>query len=157
MAIQISSAAGYGGKVMKAIILAAGLGRRMRPLTDHTHKTLLPIAGTTILHRLLGSLRDCDVRDVCIVTGYRSEDLALAMAHEFSDLNVEFVHNPQYDTTNNVFSMALALETISVDDDILWWSRISSLIPESWSRSCTHVTGMRLWLTSTTRDSMAPW
>ena len=104
---------------MKAIILAAGLGRRMRPLTNHTHKTLLPIAGTTILHRLLGSLRDCDVRDVCIVTGYRRQDLQLAITHEFNDLNVEFVDNPQYETTNNVFSMALALESISVDDDVL--------------------------------------
>ena len=105
---------------MKAIILAAGLGRRMRPLTNTTHKTLLPIAGTTILHRLLGSLRDCDVRDVCIVTGYRKDDLAPRhYAANSTDLNIEFVDNPQYETTNNVFSMALALESISVDDDIL--------------------------------------
>jgi histidinol-phosphate/aromatic aminotransferase/cobyric acid decarboxylase-like protein/choline kinase len=104
---------------MKAIILAAGLGRRMRPLTDQTHKTLLPIAGTTILNRLLTSLRDCDVRDICVVTGYRSEELTRAVRDHVSDLNVEFVHNPQYEVTNNVFSMALALESISVDDDIL--------------------------------------
>ncbi|MGD0380555.1 MAG: aminotransferase class I/II-fold pyridoxal phosphate-dependent enzyme [Acidimicrobiales bacterium] len=104
---------------MKAIILAAGLGRRMQPLTDQTHKTLLPIAGTTILNRLLGSLRDCDVRDICIVTGYRSQDLVHAVKGEFSDMQVEFVHNPQYEVTNNVFSMALALENTTVDDDVL--------------------------------------
>ncbi len=104
---------------MKAIVLAAGFGRRMRPLTNQTHKTLLPIAGTTILNRLLGSLQDCDVRDFCIVTGYRRQDLVLAISREFPDLNVEFVHNPRYEVTNNVFSMALALESISVDDDIL--------------------------------------
>lgn len=56
---------------MKAIILAGGLGRRMRPLTDERHKTLLPIAGTTILRRILDSLRLYGVQDVCIVTGYR--------------------------------------------------------------------------------------
>jgi histidinol-phosphate/aromatic aminotransferase/cobyric acid decarboxylase-like protein/CTP:molybdopterin cytidylyltransferase MocA len=104
---------------MKAIILAAGIGRRMQPLTEHTHKTLLPIAGTTILDRLLGSLRDCDVRDVCIVTGFRADQLRRAVADGFPDLNVEYVHNPQYEVTNNVFSMALALESIAVDDDIL--------------------------------------
>jgi len=104
---------------VKAIILAAGVGRRMRPLTNQTHKTLLPIAGTTILSRLLGSLRDCGVRDICMVTGYRSEELTRAVKDQFPDLNVEFVHNPQYEVTNNVFSMALALESISIDDHIL--------------------------------------
>ncbi len=104
---------------MKAIILAAGLGRRMRPLSDSTHKTLLPIAGTTILDRLLASLRDCGVSDICMVTGYRSEELTRFVRDRFPDLNVEFVHNARYETTNNVFSMALALESITVDDDIL--------------------------------------
>ncbi|MGH9056379.1 MAG: NTP transferase domain-containing protein, partial [Acidimicrobiales bacterium] len=104
---------------MKAVILAAGLGRRMRPLTDHTHKALLPIAGTTILDRLLGSLRDCNVHDICIVTGYRAEQITKAVEGGFADLNVEYVHNAQYETTNNIFSMALACENISLDDDIL--------------------------------------
>ena len=108
-----------GGEPMKAIILAAGLGRRMRPLSDSTHKTLLPIAGTTILDRLLASLRDCGVSDICMVTGYRSEELTHFVRDRFPDLNVEFVHNARYETTNNVFSMALALESITVDDDIL--------------------------------------
>lgn len=104
---------------MKALILAAGVGRRMRPLTDETHKTLLPIAGTTILDRLLGSLRVCGVRDVCIVTGYRADQIKEAVAQRFGDLNVQFVHNAQYETTNNVFSMALALENMEIDDDIV--------------------------------------
>ena len=104
---------------MKAIILAAGFGRRMRPLTNERHKTLLPIAGTTILNRLLTSLRECGVSNICIVTGYRSEELIRAAREGYPDLTFEFVHNPQYEVTNNVFSMALCLEAISVDEDIL--------------------------------------
>ena len=104
---------------MKALILAAGMGKRMAPLTDSTHKTLLAVAGTTILDRLLGSLRSCGVQDVCIVTGYRDSDVRAAVAERFGDLDVTFVHNERYATTNNVFSMALALERISIDDDIL--------------------------------------
>ncbi|MGC8514204.1 MAG: NTP transferase domain-containing protein, partial [Acidimicrobiales bacterium] len=73
---------------MKAVILAAGLGRRMAPLTDSTHKTLLPVAGTTILDRLLGSLRICGISDVCIVTGYRAGDIRAAVSQRFADLNV---------------------------------------------------------------------
>jgi histidinol-phosphate/aromatic aminotransferase/cobyric acid decarboxylase-like protein/choline kinase len=91
----------------------------MRPLTDETHKTLLPIAGTTILDRLLSSLRDCGVRDVCIVTGYRADQIERTVAERFGDLNVQYVHNAQYETTNNVFSMALALESMPLDDDIV--------------------------------------
>ena len=107
------------GPGVKALILAAGLGRRMAPLTDSTHKTLLPVAGTTILDRLLSSLRVCGITDVCIVTGYRAGDIQAAVAERFGDLNVQFVHNADYATTNNVFSMALALENYEVDDDIL--------------------------------------
>ncbi len=104
---------------MKALILAAGLGRRMRPLTESTHKTLLPIAGTTILDRLLASLRSCGVSEVWIVTGYRADDIKAAVEERFGDLDVRYVHNDRYETTNNVFSMALALESIEIDDDIL--------------------------------------
>jgi histidinol-phosphate/aromatic aminotransferase/cobyric acid decarboxylase-like protein/GTP:adenosylcobinamide-phosphate guanylyltransferase len=104
---------------MKALVLAAGVGRRMRPLTDSTHKTLLPIAGTTVLDRLLTSLRDCGVGQVCIVTGYRADELRQAVDERFADLDVQYVHNPDYDTTNNVYSMALALEHMQLDDDLV--------------------------------------
>jgi histidinol-phosphate/aromatic aminotransferase/cobyric acid decarboxylase-like protein/choline kinase len=91
----------------------------MRPLTDETHKTLLPIAGTTILDRLLDSLDKCGVTDICIVTGYRADQIRQAVTQRFPQLNVQYVHNPQYETTNNVFSMALALENMTLDDDIV--------------------------------------
>ena len=104
---------------MKALLLAAGVGRRMRPLTDSTHKTLLPIAGTTVLDRLLTSLRDCGIRQICIVTGYRANELHQAVDERFADLDVQYVHNPDYDTTNNVYSMALALEHMDLDDDLV--------------------------------------
>jgi histidinol-phosphate/aromatic aminotransferase/cobyric acid decarboxylase-like protein/choline kinase len=104
---------------MKAIILAAGYGRRMQPLTNNRHKTLLPIAGSTILHRIMESLDDNGVHDVCIVTGYRDEELRSYVREHFGHLHVEFVHNPQYATTNNVFSMSLALDAIDISDDIL--------------------------------------
>jgi histidinol-phosphate/aromatic aminotransferase/cobyric acid decarboxylase-like protein/choline kinase len=104
---------------MKAIVLTAGMGRRMRPLTDHVHKTLLPIADTTILQRILSSLEDHGIVDVCIVTGHRANDIRSFVAAEFGHLNVDYVHNADFETTNNVYSMALALEHTRIDDDIL--------------------------------------
>jgi histidinol-phosphate/aromatic aminotransferase/cobyric acid decarboxylase-like protein/choline kinase len=104
---------------VKAIILAAGYGRRMQPLTNAKHKTLLPIAGSTILRRIMESLDDNGVHDVCIVTGYRDEELRRYVLENFGHLHLEFIHNPQYATTNNVFSMSLALDAIDISDDII--------------------------------------
>ena len=60
---------------MKAVVLAAGYGNRMRPLTDRVHKTLLPVAGRTIIDRIVDGLRRVGITDVGVVTGYLREDL----------------------------------------------------------------------------------
>jgi len=65
---------------LTAIILAAGYARRMRPLTDETHKTLLPVGDSTILGRILDGLLAIGVDDLVIVTGYRDADLRAFVA-----------------------------------------------------------------------------
>jgi NDP-sugar pyrophosphorylase family protein len=60
---------------MKAIILAAGYGNRMRPLTDNKHKTLLPVAGDTIIGRIMDTLSENGINDIVVVTGYRDKEL----------------------------------------------------------------------------------
>ena len=60
---------------LKAIILAAGFGNRMKPLTDKTHKTLLNVAGNTIIGRIIEGLFDNNVKDIVIVTGYLENEL----------------------------------------------------------------------------------
>ncbi|MFN7914609.1 MAG: aminotransferase class I/II-fold pyridoxal phosphate-dependent enzyme [Vicinamibacterales bacterium] len=104
---------------MKAIILAAGLGRRMQPLTDHVHKSLLPVGGTTILGRIVDSLLGIDVRDILVVTGYRAEDIRAFLAANYPDLTFQFVHNARFDETNNIVSLAMALDQMDLDDDVL--------------------------------------
>jgi len=104
---------------MKAVILAAGYGRRMRPLTLTTHKALLEIAGQTILGRLVDGLTANGVNDLVVVTGHRADDIRTYLANSYPDLSVSFVHNARYAETNNVYSMALALEQCPIDDDIL--------------------------------------
>ena len=104
---------------MKAIILAAGYGNRMKPLTDTTHKTLLSVGGKTIIGRICDGLAANGVLDVVIVTGYRADDLQNYMRMNYPHLNLTFVHNARYRETNNIFSMALAFESITIDDDII--------------------------------------
>jgi histidinol-phosphate/aromatic aminotransferase/cobyric acid decarboxylase-like protein/choline kinase len=104
---------------MKAIILCAGYGNRMSPLTKTTHKTLLKIGEETIIDRILNSLINNDILNVVIVTGYLEEQLKRHINDNFSNLAVQYIHNPRYRETNNIFSLALAFENISIDDDIL--------------------------------------
>lgn len=104
---------------MKAIILAAGYGNRMRPLTDDIHKTLLTVAGQTIIGRIVDGLIDNGIIDFVVVTGYRDRELAAYLSGAYPDLSIQYVHNERYRETNNIYSMALAFEQTVIDDDIV--------------------------------------
>ncbi len=104
---------------MKALILAAGFGNRMRPLTNTVHKTLLSINGEAIIDRIVSGLLENGITRAVVVTGYRVDDLVSHLEASFPDVEFEFVHNPRYQETNNIYSMALAFEQIEIDDDIL--------------------------------------
>jgi histidinol-phosphate/aromatic aminotransferase/cobyric acid decarboxylase-like protein/choline kinase len=104
---------------MKALILAAGLGARMRPLTNTTHKALLRVGSRTILQRIVDSLLENDVTDITIVTGYRADEIRSHIAATFPGLKVDYVHNARYAETNNIHSVALALDSMTIDSDLL--------------------------------------
>jgi histidinol-phosphate/aromatic aminotransferase/cobyric acid decarboxylase-like protein/choline kinase len=105
--------------IMHALILAAGVGRRMRPLTDVQHKSLLPVAGIPILDRIIDDLHGRDITDITIVTGYMRDELVRHVSGRFPELTVRYIHNERYDTTNNIFSMALAFEVMDFSSDLL--------------------------------------
>jgi len=104
---------------MKAIILAAGYGNRMRPLTDNCHKTMLEVGGQTIISRIIDGLTENGISDIVVVTGYRDAELRAYLAQTRPDLSITFVHNERYRETNNIYSMALAFESITIDSDII--------------------------------------
>jgi histidinol-phosphate/aromatic aminotransferase/cobyric acid decarboxylase-like protein/choline kinase len=104
---------------MKAVILAAGMARRMRPLSDTCHKTLLQIDGRAIISRIIDSLLANDISDICIVTGYRADQLETFVQTQFPALHFTFVRNNAFATTNNIYSMALALEHYDCAEGIL--------------------------------------
>lgn len=97
---------------MKAVILAAGRGSRLKPFTDTLPKSLLPLGTTTLVHRTVGILRDLGVDDVTIVIGY--------MKHKFRDAfpeGVRFETNEYYDRTDQAASLLEASKAF--DDDVL--------------------------------------
>src|SRR5262249_10575771 len=101
------------------IVLAAGYGRRMRPLTEHTHKTLLEVGGRTVIRWLVDSLLENGVHDMTVVTGYRARGVEAHLASVYPGLPVRFVHNPRLAETNNSLSLALAFEHVPLDDDVV--------------------------------------
>lgn len=104
---------------MTAIILAAGYGRRMRPLSDTTHKALLPVGNSTILGRIFDGLKAINVTDIVVVTGYRADDVRRFCADTYPDLSVRFVHNGRYDHTNNIVSLSMGLAGIELASDVI--------------------------------------
>lgn len=104
---------------MKAVILAAGYGGRMSPLTKEIHKTLLKINGDHIMDLIIKSLIDNNIKDIVIVTGYKEKQLKNHLINNFNDVIFQFIHNEKYESTNNIYSLALAFEQIKFDKDII--------------------------------------
>lgn len=86
---------------MKAIILSAGQGRRLMPLTSNLAKCCLPLHGLSILEWQLSQIAQCDVDEVVVVTGFASE-MVDAIVDRVSGINVRTLHNPMYAHTDNL-------------------------------------------------------
>tara|TARA_Y100001933_G_scaffold265191_1_gene336721 strand:+ start:12361 stop:14166 length:1806 start_codon:yes stop_codon:yes gene_type:complete len=102
-----------------ALILAAGFGNRMKPLTDANHKTLLNIAGESILGRIINSLEEEKITTIYIVTGYKDNQIKEFIDNNFSHLEISYIHNPRYRETNNIYSLSLALENIYINQNLI--------------------------------------
>lgn len=101
-----------------AIILAAGRGRRIYPLTKNIPKCLLTIRGKTIIERQIGQLISCGIKKIIVVVGYR-EDKVRSMLKSRFKVDISFVRNPYHGSTNTLYSLLLAKEEIGDDPYIL--------------------------------------
>ena len=84
-----------------AILMAAGLGSRMKPLTDTTAKPLVKVNGVPLIETVIAALEKRDVSEIYIVTGYKAEQFTAVAARNGK---VHLVHNPEYATRNNINS-----------------------------------------------------
>ena len=105
---------------MQAIILAAGMGRRLGEYTKDNTKCMLPVNGTRLIDRLLTQLAGQQLKRVVIVVGYQGQNLKDYIGDRYADrLKMEYVENPIYDKTNNIYSLALAKQQLQEDDTLL--------------------------------------
>jgi choline kinase len=104
---------------VKAVILAAGCASRLRPYSDDTPKTLLSVGGVPILRRTMTSLMRAGFDQFVIGTGYLEHMVREAVASWFPGLDVAFVSNPDFRTTNNGASLLLTREQVEPHGFIL--------------------------------------
>lgn len=100
---------------MKAVILAAGVGSRIRPLTDKTPKPLLKIGNKEILGRMLDCIIENKIKNVAIITGYKEDQIKKYVFQNYNNLNVEFIRNGHYQLTNTGYSLFVTKNFVKDD------------------------------------------
>jgi choline kinase len=95
---------------MKAVILAAGVGSRLQPLTDTTPKGLVPVAGKPMMGYALEAFGAAGFSEVVVVTGHLGDQVRAFC--DASPVRCTVVHNPRYDTANNYYSLLVAAEAL---------------------------------------------
>lgn len=101
---------------MKAIILAAGVGRRLSPITDTTPKCLIQVGGKTILERYFENFKRLGIDSAVIVVGHLKEKIMAAAGDEWHGVKVRYLNNERYEE-GNIFTVHLASQAF--DDDII--------------------------------------
>lgn len=104
---------------MQALILAAGMGRRLGEFTSDNTKCMLEVNGVRLIDRMLKQLETLPLKRIIMVVGYAADNLKNYIAQNHSDKNILFVENPIYDKTNNIYSLWLAGDLMKEDDTLL--------------------------------------
>lgn len=104
---------------MQAIFLAAGMGKRLGELTQGDTKCMVKVNGIPLIDRTLTQLSKLALSRVIIVIGYKGENLKNYVGNEYKGLKIEYINNPVYDTTNNIYSLSLAKEELQKEDTLL--------------------------------------
>lgn len=103
---------------MKAIILAAGMGSRLKALTKDNPKCMVKVNGETLIERVLSQLDKCNLEEIILVLGYKKEVLKEYINNLGIETKISYIDNDIYDKTNNIYSLYMAKEEM-ISNDIL--------------------------------------
>lgn len=104
---------------MQALMLAAGMGKRLGKHTAECTKCMIEVGGESLFKRTCNALLSVGIKDFVVVVGFQAEKLMEYAKREVPEMNFRFVYNHNYATTNNIYSLYLAREDLSQDDTIL--------------------------------------
>lgn len=140
---------------MQAVILAAGMGSRLKKITENQTKCMVEVNGQSIIERLLLQLDKKNLNRIVIVVGYRADDLKNEIESLHIKTKIEYVLNDIYNETNNIYSFYLAKDYLLTDDTILFESDLvfeDSVIDEliaSKSENIALVDKYQTWMEGT--------
>ncbi len=139
-------------RVTTALLLAAGVGSRLHPLTQNKPKCLTVVGGVPILERLASCLDQHNFKRLVVVTGHFKNCIQNFLGTQLGRLTIDYVHNPLYATTNNIYSLWMAREIIrepflliesdlvfdmSLLDDMLYSDRVAIARMQPWMNGST--------------------
>ena len=107
---------------MQAIILAAGMGKRLKELTQNNTKCMVKVNGVTLIDRMLHQIEKQHLSKIVIVVGYEGQKLIDYIATLDIKTPIVYIINPIYDKTNNIYSLALAKDWLCKEDTLLFES-----------------------------------
>lgn len=140
---------------MQAIILAAGMGKRLGEYTKNNTKCMVPVNGVPLIDRVLNQLSFLKLSRVVIVVGYEGQKLIDYIGNEYNGLKIEYIFNSIYDKTNNIYSLALAKDKMQEDDtlllesDLIFDDRLFSLVVDNPCPNLALVAKYEAWMDGT--------
>ena len=140
---------------MQAIILAAGMGKRLGEYTKNNTKCMVPVNGVPLIDRVLNQLSSLKLSRVVIVVGYEGQKLIDHIGNEYNGLKIEYIFNSIYGKTNNIYSLALAKDKMQEDDtlllesDLIFDDRLFSLVVDNPCPNLALVAKYEAWMDGT--------
>ena len=140
---------------MQAIILAAGMGKRLGELTKNNTKCMVEVDGVRLIERALRILDRKNLNRIILVVGYQHENLMSFVNSLGIQTQIEFIINEVYDKTNNIFSLSLAKEQMTEDDtlllesDLIFEERLIDMLLEDKRDSLALVDKFESWMDGT--------
>ena len=100
-------------QISTALLLAAGTGSRLYPLTEHAPKCQTIVNGMSILERMITTLNQHGFKRLIVVTGHLENHIKSFLGDQVGDIKVEYIFSPLYKSTNNIYSLWMARKVIS--------------------------------------------
>lgn len=140
---------------MQAIILAAGMGKRLGEYTQDNTKCMLEVNGVRLIDRALKTLHEVGVSRVILVVGYKGQNVKDYVGTEYKGTSIVYVDNPVYDKTNNIYSLYLAKDymleedTLLLESDLIYESSVVKKLLEDSSPNIALVDKYESWMDGT--------